>query len=211
MNSSHQYNASVPSQIPETDPKQIEYYKQYLIHAKCLVSNIAHDYRVLGLRYHSLPPYIRYHAIARADGIHLDATRNFVVSDFYELPEMITMLGTFEFVIEQIEALLEDSVENVDDRKVQGKFVMLELQIPYALVLLAKLQTIMRIYVEVVASRWTVKRALESGTVGERLECRMQNMMDKWFDALPEVCFDGYPEAFEDNAKLERTGESEGV
>jgi hypothetical protein len=197
--------------MPETDPKQIEYYKQYLIHAKSLVSNIAHDYRVLGHRYHSLPPYVRYHAIARADGIHLDATRNFVVSDFYELPELITMLGTFEFVIERIEALLEDSVENVDVHSVQSKFVMLELQIPYALVLLAKLQTIMRIYVEVVASRWNVRRALESGTVGERLEWRMQNMMDRWFEALPEVCFDGYPEAFKDGEEHRMSREREGT
>ena len=25
----------------------------------------------------------------------------------------------------------------------------------------------------------------------------MQNMMDRWFEALPEVCFDGYSEASE--------------
>jgi hypothetical protein len=195
----------------ETNEEAVECYRRYLTHAKGLVSNIAHDYRVIGHRYHSLPPYIRYHHIARADRIHLDATHHFVVSGAYELPEMITMLGTFEFVIAQIETLLAESVEKVDLRKVQCKFVVLEVQIPYALLLLAKLQTIMRIYVEVVASQRKVRRALKSGTVGERLERRMQNMADRWFDTLPEVCFDGYPEAFDDDEEQERSHESTGT
>ena len=205
MHAYSEQSAFVPIPTPEASHKlQVDYYRQYLLHAKGLVSNLGHDYRVLGHRYHSLPPYVRYHNVARADGIHLDAARNFVVSDNYELPELITMLGTFEFVIEKIDVVLADPVGSIDLRKTQSMFTMLETQIPYALVLLAKLQIIMRIYVEVVANLKNIRRALQSRWAGDRRERRMQNMLDKWFQALPEVCFDGYPEAFENGGEQER-------
>ena len=158
-----QHESSRPSPRSKTGRQTLEHYRRSLTHTKRLISNIVHDYRILGHRYHSFPPYVRYHEIARADGIHLDAARNFVVSGDYELPELITMLGTFEFVIEQIEPLLAEPAESLDLRTLQSKFAMLETQVPYALILIAKLQTIMRIYVEVVCQRSNIRRALQSG------------------------------------------------
>ena len=186
-----QPNAFAPPPIPRTHDEKIDYGKQYLTYIKALTFDIAKGYHVLGHQYHFLPLRLRYEDAAKE--IRTDASYNFTVSTNRELPGMITMIGTIEMLIQQVDALFAEPAQSVDLEKIRLKFAILEAQVSEAMVLVARLGTMMRVYCEVVIPR-EILLGRDLYRVKVDNEERKERMLQKWVAALPEVCFGRYLE-----------------
>ena len=106
---------------------------------------------------------------------------------------MITMIGTIEMLIQQVDALFAEPAQSVDLEKIRLKFAILEAQVSEAMVLVARLGTMIRIYCEVVIPR-EILLGRDLYRVKVDNEERKERMLQKWVAALPEVCFGRYEE-----------------
>ena len=205
---SHPTPPSTPPPFSEPFNNPIAAAQADLSYLKRDIEALATDYRLIGQIFHTLPLHIRYHYLVRNTGMATDARKEFTIADDREIPEMISLLGMCEMVVHQVESMLRSGTRGgcgcgcgcccgcgqggggVDWQGVGARMRMLEQQITYARVVVAKLDVLVKFYLKVVVPRvrhdgWGLSEKKINYHRGIKIG-------ETWRETLPAVCWRGF-------------------